>query len=65
MSNKVQSEGHWESHSYESQTTKTSDGPPVTVGKEESVEGTFDVRKVFCIVIYFISIVDYSTANPS
>ncbi|CAF1253179.1 unnamed protein product [Adineta steineri] len=45
MSDKAQSEGHWESHSYASQTTKVGDNPSVTIGKEASAEGSFDHGK--------------------
>jgi hypothetical protein len=54
MSDKTQSQGHWESHSYSSQTTKIGDKPAVTVGKEASSEGTFDVRKIFSITLFFL-----------
>jgi len=64
MSDKAQSEGHWESHSYSSQTTKTGDNPSVTVGEELSAEGTFDVRKVFCfITLFYLTVVNCSMVN--
>jgi hypothetical protein len=47
MSDKAQTEGHWEKHSYGSQTTKVGNNPSVTVGKEADAQGTFDVRKNF------------------
>jgi hypothetical protein len=63
MSDKAQSEGHWESHSYASQTTKTGGNPAVTVGKEASAEGIFDVRKIFSAALFFLATFYYSTAN--
>ena len=64
MSDKAQSEGHWESHSYSSQTTKVGDNPSVTVGKEASAEGNFDVSKfVRFIILFNFTIVNCSMAN--
>ncbi|CAF0854609.1 unnamed protein product [Adineta ricciae] len=45
MSDKGQTEGHWESHSYASRTTQVGDSPAITVGKEASAQGTFDHGK--------------------
>ena len=55
MSDKAQSEGHWESHSYASQTTKVGNNPSITVGKEADAQGTFDVRKNFSTTLLFFS----------
>jgi len=54
MSDKVQSEGHWEAQSYSSRTTKIDDNPPVTHGKEASAEGIFNVRKAFSFTLVFL-----------
>ena len=55
MSDKGQTEGHWESHSYASRTTQVGDSPAVTVGKEASAQGTFDVRQiVYLCTIHFL-----------
>jgi hypothetical protein len=62
MSDKAQGEGHWESQSYSSQTTKIGDNPSVTVGKEASAQGTFDVRNVFFLTTFFF-IVHFSMVN--
>jgi hypothetical protein len=64
MSDKIQSEGHWESHSYASQTTKVGDNPSTTVGKEASAEGTFDVRPILLhFFIFLMMIIDCSMVN--
>ncbi len=56
MSDKAQSQGHWESRLYSSQTTKIGDNPAVTVGKEASSEGIFHVRKIFSTTLFFLSL---------
>ncbi|CAF1430886.1 unnamed protein product [Didymodactylos carnosus] len=40
-----QGEGHWETHSYSSKTTKVGDQPAQTVGAESAAQGTFDHGK--------------------
>jgi hypothetical protein len=43
MSDHSKAEGHWETHSYASKTSKVGDHPAVVVGKEASAEGVIDV----------------------
>ncbi|CAF1219447.1 unnamed protein product [Adineta steineri] len=45
MSDHSKTEGHWESHSYSSKTTKIGDNPAVVTGKEADAEGAFDHGK--------------------
>ena len=56
MSGQPRNEGHWESHSSSSATTKIGDNPPIVVGKEASAEGSFDVSEVFFNLRLFCTI---------
>lgn len=47
MSDKSSTQGHWESHSAQSSTTKIGNNPATVTGKEAAAEGTFDVTKTY------------------
>jgi hypothetical protein len=51
MADKSSSEGHWESQSHSSKSTKVGHNPASVSGKDASAEGTFDVSEFFLIYI--------------
>ncbi|CAF1207107.1 unnamed protein product [Rotaria sordida] len=45
MSNQPTNQGHWESHQYQSSSSKIGNNPATVTGNEASAEGTFDHGK--------------------